>query len=221
MEEYLDDTVDEVKKNIRHAEDVDYEDLLEAEKNGKDRKTIKEFLEHKIETEEEEQEQQQEEVEEELVEEIEEETEEGFLGGFAPPQILAGGALAGVLVGLVLGAVLLPGMGGGGDDVGPAAAQSTVEELLTASGSNATVGQAEKVNGLYRVNLSQQVTQGNQTTTQTQSYYLTLDGEKLIPSAVQSAFGQPRPVVLDVQDIRENIQRQQEQAQNQTETTTQ
>lgn len=218
MEEYLDDTVDEVKKNIRHAEDVDYEELLEAEKNGKDRKTIKEFLENKIENAEEE---QQEEVEEELVEEIEEETEEGFLGGFAPPQILAGGALAGVLVGLVLGAVLLPGMGGGGDDIGPAAAQNTVEELLTASGSNATVSQAEKVNGLYRVNLSQQVTQGNQTTTQTQSYYVTLDGEKLIPSAVQSAFGQPRPVVLDVQDIRENIQRQQEQAQNQTGNTTQ
>ena len=217
MEEYLDDTVDEVKKNIRHAEDVDYEELLEAEKNGKDRKTIKEFLENKIESAEE----AQEEVEEELVEEIEEETEEGFLGGFAPPQILAGGALAGVLVGLVLGAALLPGMGGGGDDIGPAAAQSTVEELLTASGSNATVSQAEKVNGLYRVNLSQQVTQGNQTTTQTQSYYVTLDGEKLIPSAVQSAFGQPRPVVLDVQDIRENIQRQQEQAQNQTGNTTQ
>lgn len=218
MVDHLDGTVDEVKKSIRNASDVDYEELLKAEEEGKNRKTIIEFLEKKIgeEVEEEmnEEAETQEDVEDELVEEIEEETEDGLLGGFTKTQVASGGLLFGILVGLLAGAVAAP-MGSSGD-IGPAAAQQTVQELLTQSGSNATVSQAEKVNGLYRVNLTQEVTQGNQTTTQSQTYYLTVDGEKLIPSAVQSAFGQPRPVVLDVQDIRDSIQQQQEQAQNQT-----
>jgi len=208
----LDGTVDEVKENIRNASNPDYEELLKKEEEGKNRKTIIEFLEKKIgeEVEEDIDKSKEEQVEDELVEEIEEETEDGLLGGFTPPQLLTGGALAGILVGLIAGAFLLPGAGG--NDVSPAAAQSTVQDLLGENQNNVTVGQAEKVNGLYRVPLTQEVTQGNETTTQTQNYYLTVDGEKLIPESIQTAFGQQRPVVLDVEQIRES-QRQQEQNQ--------
>jgi len=222
MVKYLDDTVEEVKENIRNADNVDYEELLKKEEEGKNRKTVVEFLEQKIgeEVEEEMHKSEEEKVEEELVDEIEEETSDGLLGSFTRSQVLAGGALFGLLAGLIVGAVAFQGASTG--DIGPQRAQQTVQDLLTQSGSNATVSEAEKVNGLYRVNLTQQVTQGNQTTSQSQTYYVTLDGEKLIPSAVQTAFGQPRPVILDVDDIRESIQqRQEQQSQNQTGNTTQ
>lgn len=42
-------TVGEAKDAISEMEDPDYETLLEAEKDGKDRKTLKEFIEGKME----------------------------------------------------------------------------------------------------------------------------------------------------------------------------
>jgi ribosomal protein L31E len=48
-EEALDGTVGEAKDNIEDLDNPDYERLLELEKEGKDRKTLKEFLESKIE----------------------------------------------------------------------------------------------------------------------------------------------------------------------------
>lgn len=47
-EELLDGNVDEVRKDIRNAENPDYEAIMEAEKSGKDRKTIKKFLEERM-----------------------------------------------------------------------------------------------------------------------------------------------------------------------------
>lgn len=44
-EEVLSGTVSEVKESVRDMEDPDYERLLELEEEGKDRKTLKEFLE--------------------------------------------------------------------------------------------------------------------------------------------------------------------------------
>lgn len=41
-------TVSEAKENIEAVEDPDYEALLEAEESGKDRKTLKEFIEGKM-----------------------------------------------------------------------------------------------------------------------------------------------------------------------------
>jgi len=43
----LDGTVDDVKENIRNASNPDYEELLKKEEEGKNRKTIIEFLEKK------------------------------------------------------------------------------------------------------------------------------------------------------------------------------
>lgn len=47
--EVLDGTVGEAKDAINEMEDPDYEKLLELEKQGKDRKTLREFLESKAE----------------------------------------------------------------------------------------------------------------------------------------------------------------------------
>jgi len=70
----LDGTVEEVKDNIRNASNPDYEELLKKEEEGKNRKTIIEFLEKKIgeEVEEDMNKSEEEQVEDELVEEIEE-----------------------------------------------------------------------------------------------------------------------------------------------------
>lgn len=48
-DEILSGTVKEAKQHIRDLENPDHEALLEAEKNGKDRKTLKEFLENRLE----------------------------------------------------------------------------------------------------------------------------------------------------------------------------
>lgn len=44
----VDGTVSEAKDNIENLENPDYEALLEAEESGKDRKTLKEFIEGKM-----------------------------------------------------------------------------------------------------------------------------------------------------------------------------
>jgi len=44
----LEGTVDEVKETVRKNPGLDFESLLETEKQGKDRKTVKEFLERRI-----------------------------------------------------------------------------------------------------------------------------------------------------------------------------
>jgi large subunit ribosomal protein L24 len=47
--EVVSGTVADAKESIQEAEDIDYEAVLEAEKEGKDRKTLKEFIEGKME----------------------------------------------------------------------------------------------------------------------------------------------------------------------------
>jgi hypothetical protein len=44
----LSGTVQEVKDGVREMDNPDYKAILKAEKNGKDRKTVKEFLERRI-----------------------------------------------------------------------------------------------------------------------------------------------------------------------------
>lgn len=46
--EVLSGTVQEVKDAVREMANPDYEAILEAEKRGKDRKTVKEFLERRV-----------------------------------------------------------------------------------------------------------------------------------------------------------------------------
>jgi len=219
----LDQNVDEVKKQIRNAEDPDYETLLEQEKEGKDRKTIKEFLQHKIEAEEEEME---EEVEEELVEEIEEETEGGVLSGFTSPQILAGGAMLGLLAGLVIGALAFPMQGG----ISSQQAADRAETLFTASGQYSADQidvTAEPQNNMYYINVTTQTTGPNGTVREgSQGFYMTTDGEALFYESIPTAFGQRRPVRIDIDEALQRAQQPQEPEQpngteNQTGNTTQ
>ena len=210
----LDSTVDEVKQQIREAEDPEYSELLEQEKEGKDRKTIKEFLEEKIDDDSEEVE---EEVEEELVEEIEEETEGGILSGFTGTQLLAGGAMLGLVIGLIVGALALPM----NQQISPEQAEQTVSDLISASGGEgADVVHTGMESGLHKVNVSREVTQGNQTGTSTRVFYVTGDGKLLIPESVQTAFGQPRPVVQNIDDLMQALEQRQQQATNQTQSDT-
>lgn len=190
-EDILDGTVSEVKEHVREMDEPDYRDLLEKEKDGKDRKTVKEFLESRMDTEEEEPEDTSEDTEEvdemEEVEEIERETAGGLLGGYSRTSVLTGGLLLGVVIGL------LAGMGAGAmgvNNASPAQVQQSVHDIVTAGGFNGTADVSTPVvrNNMYFMNLTVEQQVGNQTVSQTQGLYASLDGDLLFP--VQERFGQ-------------------------------
>jgi len=169
--ELVDQNVDETKEAIRELEDPDYKELLAAEKVGRDRKTVKEFLDRKIEN-----------AEEEVVEDIESETEGGFLGSFEREKILVGGVLAGLVIGLVAGFAF---------NMANSASQGEVRDSLqqfyeVSGNSPESIGVAER-NGMHyaTVNISQETANGTQTSSQ--SFYVSPDGELLFPE-VQSPF---------------------------------
>lgn len=200
----LDNNVDEVKKQIRNADDPDYEALLEEEKDGKDRKTIKEFLETRVEKQDEE---EQEEVEEELVEEIEEETSGGVLSGFTDPQILAGGAILGLVLGLVVGAVALPMETQ--TQITDVQAEERVSTLLTASGQLAEEDvdvSVDQRNSMFYINATATQTVNGTSQTQSQTYYMSSDGSLLFPEVVRSPLGNQQVAI----DVDQAIQRAQQ-----------
>lgn len=186
FDDVLEGTVDEVKDAIDDLDDVDLDELLDAEKNGKDRKTVKEHIESLMDSDEEEEEAEDEEIieeveesEEELVEDIEEETEGGILGSFSREAVMAGGLAVGVLVGIIA-ASYIPALGG----ANPASVQDDVRYILTGGQDvNGTVEISEPVkrHGMYFLNASITQDTGNETVTRNQGVYVTLDGEKLIP----------------------------------------
>lgn len=212
----FDATVDEVKQQIRDLEDPDYKKLLEQEKADKDRKTIKEFIQKRMDSEEveieDEEDSTEETVEEDLVEEIEEDTSGGLLGGLSPEVVLASGLVGGLVLGLMLGLVF---------DASPADAEITsqeaqdrVDSILELQVDDYEFTQSPELrNGLYYV--STEITQevpaedGNETETETQevsqNFYLTTDGELLFPE--QEQFGQ----VVSPISIDEELERAQQQ----------
>ncbi|MFB6245084.1 MAG: hypothetical protein ABEJ03_01925 [Candidatus Nanohaloarchaea archaeon] len=183
-EEMLSGTVDEVKDAIREAEDPDYENLLESEKEGEDRKTVKEFLEMRI----------GEEVEEEKLEQAE--------GSKTFATLSAGQALGiGLVAGIALGA-----LGASTMTSGPSASQAAVTDdvrSLVASSPNRTVevGQATVQHGMYYYNLTVTDMTANGTQTRSQELYVSGDGELLFPK-VQS-FILTSPI-----NVQEALQRQ-------------
>jgi hypothetical protein len=197
----LGDNVDEVKKQIREAEDPDLEELLEKEKNGKDRKTVKEFLEKKIDQ----QEVEIEETEDELVEEIEEETEGGLLSDFSRQQVLTAGTLMGLVVGVIVGAVAL-GDTLADQEITSVQAEDRVEELITAGGQY-TADQldvsAQNQNSMFYINVTADVQSANGTRTASQTYYMSLDGSLMFPEQIRSPLGSQQ-VVIDVEDALRN-----------------
>ncbi|MFB6158355.1 MAG: hypothetical protein ABEJ95_01700 [Candidatus Nanohalobium sp.] len=209
MVDHLDGTVDEVKENIRQAEDVDYEELLRKEEEGQNRKTVVEFLEQKIGEEVEEEIGEQEEVEEELVEEIEEDTQGGFLSGFTGQQILAGGALFGLVLGLIVGAMAMPGS----SSISQSEASQKVETLLTAGGQlteDQVSISVEKRSSMYYMNVTAQTVVNGTQRTQSQGYYMSTDGEVMFPEVINSPFGS-QPVKIDVDQALERAQSSQTQ----------
>lgn len=195
----LDGTVEEVKQQIRDTEDPDYRKLLEDEKEGKDRKTVKEFLQERIDDDEEEIE---EEVEEELVEEIEEETEGGLFSAYNSQQVLGGGLAGGLILGFLVSlAAVQTGMVPTDGGISQVQAEDRVTTLLTAGGqlSEEQISiDTMRRNSMYYMNVTAEVEGVNGSRrTQSQVYYMTTDGEMLFPEVIRSAFGSQR-VAIDV-----------------------
>jgi len=220
-EELLTQNVGEVKDSIHDLENPDYRQLLQLEREGKDRKTVKEFLEDRLDDDE-----VEEEVEEETevpepysseVEEIEEETSEGLLGSFSRSTVLASGVVLGVLIGLVAAYGALGSTSSG--MVSQDQVESSVSELFTASGVDASqfeVAEYTQQNGMHymTLNITQQTQNGTQTSSR--SYFVSPDGELLFPE-LQSALVQT-PINID--ETIQQIEAQQEQQNQQTGNTT-
>ena len=189
----LDNNVDEVKKQIRDLEDADYEELLKLEEEGKDRKTVKEFLEQRID-------QQDVEVEE-VAEEVKEDEASGAFSSLEPKYTFAA---AGVVIGLLLGVAL-----GAFGPLSPVDAQASsgevqdkVEQYWTAETDAAgfegdiTVADPEVRNQMYFVEITTEGTVGEEEVEQSQALYVTLDGELMFPEVRQ--MGQVvSPIPLD------------------------
>jgi len=188
-EKLLDQNVGEVKSSVRDLEDPDYEQLLQLEKDGKDRKTVKEFLEDRLDDEEETQDSVEEvdEETEEIVEEIEEETSDGLLGSFSKNTVLASGVVLGVLIGLVAG---YGALGASSDMASQGEVESTVTELFTALGPDASqfeIADYTQQNGMHYVtlNITQQTQNGTQTNSR--SYYVSPDSDLLVQTPINIA----------------------------------
>ncbi|MFP4038158.1 MAG: hypothetical protein ACLFTA_00035 [Candidatus Nanohaloarchaea archaeon] len=201
-------TVDEVKDQIRDLEDPDYQSLLQQEEDNKDRKTVKEFIQKRMDGEEVEIE--EEDVEEELVEEIEEETAGGLLGGLSPEALLAAGVAGGLILGLLMGMVI--DVSPAGTEITPQQAEQRLNDLYGAQFQDFEVTDSETKNGMFYIstNVTQEApVQGNETNeTQSQefpqNFYMTTDGSFLFPEQ-RTAMGQLR-LPIDVESRLEALQ---------------
>lgn len=180
----LDSTVDEVRDRIDDLKNPDYGKLLDLEKQGKDRKTVKDYIEDKVGSDD-----SEEGVTDEPVSETESSSDTGVSGNdFTPRQALAGGLLAGLLIGIIAASV---GMGftnqAGGD---AAEIRQDIEDLVTAGGFNGTVtvSEPEMDSGMYyfNINLTRQTVNGTQSSSQ--NVYVTTDGKLLFQE--QRVLGQ-------------------------------
>lgn len=183
-EEVLDGTVDEVEEAIDDLGDVSYEELLDAEKEGDDRKTVKDYIRSSMDSEDEAEEvvEESDESEEEIVEDIEEETQGGFLGSFSREAVMAGGLAVGVLIGIVASSYMMPAGGSGGAN--PATVKEDVRVILTGGqpvNGTVEISDPERRHNMYFLNATVSRETANGTRTQTQGVYVSLDGEKLIP----------------------------------------
>lgn len=208
-DEILDQNVDEVRESVKDLENPDYQRLLELEKEGKDRKTVKEFLEPKVDSETEED--TSEEIEEEIVEEIEEETSEGLLGSYSRGSVLAVGAVLGLLIGAAFGFGASSTSSQPG--VSDAEVRSTMGDLMTASGLSEdqfTFNEVSRQNGMNYVSLNITQETRNGTQARTTEFYLSPDAELLFRT--QGSLG--RSMVMNIEDTIQQLESRQ--AGNQT-----
>nr|EGQ40908.1 MAG: hypothetical protein J07AB56_01540 [Candidatus Nanosalinarum sp. J07AB56] len=206
-EEVLEGTVDEAKDSIRNLDDPDYESLLEAEKEDKNRKTLVSWLEsrayeesHEEGTEEEaeqensgdEGEQGEPEQVDEAVEEVERQTAGGLGGGFSSGQIALGGLLVGLIIGLASGTLV----GDTGMSAEPGASTSQIQEdvrSLVSQGQtqDVSIASVERRNEMFFVNVSGTVTQNGTSQEINRAFYVSQDGELLFPQISSPFFRSP------------------------------
>jgi len=212
FDDILEGTVDEAKDAIRDLDSPDYEGLLEAEKEGKDRKTVKEFLESRIDSAEEEAEEVDEETEE-IVEEIEEETKGGLLGSFSRTSVLSGGLILGIVLGFAAAGMTSTA---GAAEADPSLVQDNVETIAGSGNFNGTieVSEPEVRHSLYFMNVTMSQDQGNETMEQAQKVYVSLDGRKLF--LVREQLGQTLSPI-DIPETLQQIQQRQAPAGDETE----
>jgi hypothetical protein len=158
-EEVLEGTVDEAKDSIRDLDDPDYESLLEAEKEDKNRKTLVSWLESRVEAEQEEEsggEDGQEEPDDvdEAVEQVERQTAGGLGGSFSSGQIALGGLLVGLIIGLASGTLV----GDTGMSAEPGASTDQIREdvsTLVSQGQtqDVSIASVETRNEMFFVNV--------------------------------------------------------------------
>lgn len=180
----LSGTVDEAKDGIGDMENPDYRKLLQMEREGKDRKTLKEWIENRLEEAD-----QPFDEPEDLDEVAEDLSDEPVLSS---NQMLAGGAVIGVLIGLVAGLWIGGASAAGGQvtKASPSTVQQDVRDIVASDNFSGTVDVDRPVetHGMYFVNVTSTSEQGNQTVTRSQHAYVTLDGELLFP--VRRRLGQ-------------------------------
>jgi hypothetical protein len=205
-EDVLDQPVDEAKDAIRSMDDPDYADLLEREKDGKDRKTMREWLESRTKDGESSEDsgaeqttvEQSKDAEGGSREDGETEDRDGpvsRLKSMSPLQLLVAGGFLGLLLGLAAG--MNAGGGAGGS---PAQASSNLEAIITSGGFNGTVdlGQPKQRHGLYYYNVSLTREGPNGTAqTQYQAAYMSRDGELLFPVIQGSPFAPTTPIEVE------------------------
>lgn len=207
-EEVLQGTVDEVKESIQNLDDPDYEGLVEAEKEDKNRKTLVSWLEarayedsHEGEEEshgegeqEESRETGQEESDDvdETVEQVEKQTAGGLGGSFSSGQIALGGLLVGLIIGLASGTLV----GDTGMSGEPGASTDQIREdvsTLVSQGQtqDVSVASVETRNEMFFVNVSGTVTQNGTSQEINRAFYVSQDGELLFPRISSPFFRSP------------------------------
>jgi hypothetical protein len=215
FEDILEGTVDEAKESIRNLENPDYEGLLEAEESGKDRKTLKDFIESQMASEEDAEEEEAVEEPEELVSEIEEETSGGIMGSYSRSSVLAGGLILGLVLGFVAASYSTTTTGAPGSQAPPETVQDAVRTVAGAS-DNVSVEVTEPTieHSMYRMNVTQTVQTANGTREQTIGVFVTLDGRYMVP--IQRQFGQ----IISPTDLQAAVQQVRAQQQEAPETNT-
>lgn len=219
--EILSGKVEEVKEEVDDLDSPDFEKLLKLEREGKDRKTVKEYLEdlqdqageaaEEVQDEAEEAAEEAEETVEEVEEEIDEELDsddvevtnpdtESFvdsvhenLNALSPVSLIGLGLIIGLLAGTAASQVLTSNT----YEASPAAVSSDMQTLLSGPNSTVDLGNAEKQHGMYYFNatITQQTANGTQTNNR--EFYVTSDGELLFPKLQVPLLGLRTPIEVE------------------------
>lgn len=142
-EEILDNTVNDAKNQILELEDPDYEKLLELEAEGKNRKTIRQWLEKRLE-------------EHEYERGAEDTLGDRLLNSFSTSSAIVGGLTIGLIIGIVAaGLVDFPGsMDASADEVERSVQQYIDAVQATGQVEDSEIASVTQRNGMWVVTVS-------------------------------------------------------------------